>query len=714
MKKQTRPATFRILAVAFATALGLAFLPSTAFAAPSFTAATMTMSAGDPMESLLLRCTAAETGDNVKASVTVPDMSVVKLYTINPVTGEPAATGRRQITFTMASTMEEFYIEPVAPGEVTVTAELGGLTATITITVEAPSNISFTTADDSESLYYAESDTLQGAILRLNFGYTLSDPVTFTVTDDDPGDHVDYPASFTVLRGRDRAEFRFTAKDGENPAAVTFTFTGNSAFTEGASATVYITNAPPVLDSPTGTEERPTTRKVLQGALTIFTASAHDVVADSPVSYRWAVNGGMLDPTVYNTATINYAIDSDETIVTVWAVDKDGGRSETGYFQVTLDDSSTILFTDECTIQSIVDGQGNGNAIFHIDPPRDVDHAGQPWSPDGNKFFASKELIVRAEPALTTKEIGGVQVDVMTYPFGWFFSDPGMTDEANLYIPNPSTSNILIQTPSAGGIATIRYFSSAPYLSYYSQNADSFGTPIDDFGDFDQDGLSDNWETLYLDGGKDGTQHTSTEWGTLAVSVPTGKTGSSGTFYSGTTFGVANDTPDNDRLPTSSFETIPNVWYADPFIAAWGDDPTNKNAKNTVRVYKYPLTGVGYVDYGVHIFDESGSAAEYVASVAGRTFNPLTRRSATTKPFFSNIAEFRGLPQSSLAISQDGDHLNYVRMGYPGRLQFRNVHLRGNCPGTDPGVSDTDGDGRDDGWEYYFWSTILYENKPEY
>ena len=131
---------------------------------------------------------------------------------------------------------------------------------------------------------------------------------------------------------------------------------------------------------------------------------------------------------------------------------------------------------------------------------------------------------------------------------------------------------------------------------------------------------------------------------------------------------------------------------------------------NLVRVFKYPLGG-GYIDYGTCVGDNVGE----IYTIGGLTsYENLSRQSTALKPFFSNILEFRGLPQSA---SEDKNNPNWISYGYPGVLDTAvaqmNGVLRGNCPGTDPTVADTDGDGMEDGWEYYFWTTILYENSPE-
>ena len=648
------------------------------------------------------------TTKTVVATVADPDIAKFKTRT-GSVAGTDSVSLARETARTDGMDTADFSLVALKPGTTTVTVRISGdadAGATVTFSVVVTGVDTSTLITLSPSMLTVDEGTSTNSVV-VTLGAARDDATVLTLTlagEGTPADHVSVPASVTVPRGATQTSFRVNALDGDYNFTVTVS--DASGYFQDAILQGVVNNVRPTLLTPSTDPDNPTEISALAGAPYNFSALASDVSADDNANlvYVW-------DHTTDTSPNVTVRVNADEELFTVFARDNDGGVSDIGFYKAKLLESATMQFTDECTIQYIKDGQGNGKAVFHF-PPDDLDHANQPWSPDGNTFQATGAVRARAEPAPTTVEVGGAFVTVGTYPFGWFFSEPSLTDQANLYIPNPSTSNILIQPLDA---ATIRYFSSVPYLSFYNHNADAYGIPLDNFGDFDQDGLSDSWEAQYLDGGKDGTQHTSDQWGTLAVCNPNGLYGASGTYYgNANTFGVAYDTPDNDRLPTSNYEDIENVWDADPFVAAFGDAKTNDNAKNIVRVYKYPLTGANYVDYGVHLFSETGGSGEVYTTVGGHALGPSTRSSATTKPFFSNIAEFRGLPQTSLAISQDADHLNFVRMGYPGRLQYRNVHLRGNCPGTDPTVNDTDGDGRTDGWEYYFWSTILYENKPEY
>ena len=599
-------------------------------------------------------------------------------------------------------TDSQVFVTGIAPGTAEITLRHSNLprgAVTIQAVVSAPEDIAFRqtrNGDAVSTIMVAETDLANSGSFYLDFGYNINQAVNFSITSSDDGSHLAVQNALRVAKGASNALVNFSPKNG--PASVTLTFTGDTAYTDGASVNVVITNAPPQLSSPGGTSERPTSIRALQGAPTTFSAYATDVAADT-VSYIWSVNGSVYRTTT--TPTCDIPIDSEGT-VTVQARDNNGGLSRVGYWEVELVDSSTILFTDACTITSITDVQGNGLADFYTGEASSTtfqDHALKPHSTAGNKFYAGQAVSVRAEPKQTAVSIQGASVQVTTYPFGWFFSDNTLTDEANLYIPNDSTAPILIQTPSAGGIATIRYFSSTPYRGYYDENA---LYPIDAFGDFDQDGLSDRWEAYYFDGGKEGVQRTSTDWGTLAVANATGLYGASGTSYAGGAIVVTEDTPDNDRLPTKSVEDIPNVWASDPYY-----DP---DGENLVRAYLYPLTG-NYVNYGTYI----GDLSEFTSHGNLVYPNGAVTVDGAEKPFFDNLTEFRGVPQARESSSADWENApNFVRVGYPGILTRANTYLRGNCPGTDPTVDDTDGDAMSDGWEYYFWTTVLYENKPEY
>jgi uncharacterized protein (DUF2141 family) len=626
----------------------------------------------------------------------------------------------------------EFVVRGIAPGTATVTVAIGTANDTIQVTVTEPTNISFRDNNDNPgTVFYFPESTTQSR-LKLDFGYKLPRDVSFAITPA-PNANITFTTPLVAYQGGEWTYFDFTALNG--PATATLTFTGDTAYQTGASVMINITNRPPQLTSPAGTEENPLELEdvVLRGAEWTFTARAKDVPADT-VTFHWFVNGVEVDTTTgvnepagseSFTSSARLPIDNEEMIVSVYA-DDGTDISEYGYWKVKTTAASKIIFTDVCTLAAIVTGGGNGPADFVINPETtQKDDADKAWSPvterTGNDFKASKNTIV--QPILPQ--------DTPVYPFGWMFPDGPESQLASapsdLYIPNPSVEPIGINTPAEGEIRTIRYFSSNPYKNYWNELtgeridagwwSPELGKWVGGFGDFDQDGLSDEWEAWYLDHGKDNQTHSFDEWQNLAVTVGKGKFGSFGTMWRGGTFyspkddnnGVSEESlssgdVDVDRIPTARYEEIDNVWTDDPHFYEDGD--------NKVRAFVYPLTG-NYIDYGTYV----GEDVEFpLASVTGRAYDVLaSKRDGESKPYFSNIMEFRGLPQTSSEISEDMKNApNWVMYGYPGVLSRTNLAVRGNCPGTDPTVADTDGDGMDDGWEYYFWTTILYENKPEF
>ncbi len=601
------------------------------------------------------------------------------------------------------------YVTGAMPGTATISYSIKGsfsLTQTVTIEVVAPTDIKFRQTKTGEvvnSIVVAESDLANSASFYLDFGYSLPDAINFTVANNAAAGTVDAPTSIRVTKGSSDYQYRFTARDGDEN--VTFTFTGDTIYTEPMTLVVSVTNVPPVLSAPSGTEDNPTARQALQGSPTWFTASATDVTADAALGYDWYMNGGFVRHTTTNSTQFTFDADG---VLSVQARDKDGAVSRLGYWEVTLADSSTILFTDEFTSSAITDGQGVGTAVFYTGDENSTtfsDAAQNAHSYAGNQFYADRSVSVRAVPTGADVAIDGTVVHVPSYPFGWFVDDDSVTGEKNLYIPNSSTSPISVTAPSSGSSTTVRYISTTPYLGFYDETTH---LPLDAFGDFDQDGLSDAWESKYFDLKDEQDPPSSMSWNTLAVSISTGRFGTYGTSKNTTEDGESTDTPDNDRLPTAAKEIIENVWTDDPYYVA--------GTGNLVRVYAYPISSSTYVNYGTYIEDVTELATDngILAYPDFEAVTGSTKEKSANKPFFTNIEEFRGLEQATQANSANWSAPNFVRVGYPGVLTGATRNLRGNSPGTDPTVNDTDGDGMTDGWEYYFWSTILYENKPEY
>ena len=123
----------------------------------------------------------------------------------------------------------------------------------------------------------------------------------------------------------------------------------------------------------------------------------------------------------------------------------------------------------------------------------------------------------------------------------------------------------------------------------------------------------------------------------------------------------ADGNPDGDFLPLASTVVVTNVVDC-----------------GFVKAYRYPLS-------------QPPSAIEPWTGYLPHPNHP-----------FKNLVEYRGLEEDR------GDGRGWIRhaMESPSPTSPQ----RGNDPATNPSlIADTDADGMDDGWEYYFWTTILYE-----
>lgn len=601
-----------------------------------------------------------------------------------------------------------------APGTVTLTVVVENSDSddsydSVELTIEASDTLAF--LDDSgnaitQAIVGEGNPTDEAKIVRLSFGYELSSPVTFTVTSSDDGSHLSVEETSFTANGVSTYNYRYRPLDGSQGGSgreINLTFTGDTAYTSGATFKVFVTNNVPSLSYPSTDENNPSSMTSINGARTPFTAEASDVESDLPLNWRWYFNGVQLSTATYgNTNSINYTVNSAGTM-TVVAYDKDGGISQTGHWNVELSDAARVTINDKVPFSSITDAQGGGAAVFYTDLNNDVfqDDVPNDYNPAGNYFTIGSSFTLRAEPTDSTATINGTSVSVPSYRFGWYVGDSSaVTDPLSLNLPNEDETYLNISVSSD---TSVRYWTSRPYLGYYDETTLQ---PIDNFGDIDQDGLSDQWEATYLSEGATPNSANLQDGDLPALMNATGAYGSSGTSYSGGDIVVAEDTLDNDRLPTKVYEDIENVWTNDPYYV--------EGAGNIVRVYKYPLvSGNSYVNYGTYL----GTLSDVTLRGSLVYLNADdTIVDSTDKPFFDNLTEFRGIPQATSANTAGAwpGSANFVRVGYPKLLTRATLENRGNCPGTDPKVDDTDGDGRGDGWEFYFWSTILYENKPEY
>ena len=233
----------------------------------------------------------------------------------------------------------EFYIRGEYPGSSTLTVSIGnGPTYSIGVDILPPD--SFTVLP----LCFAESDS--GTRMQLDLGFSVTQAVSFAVTDNG-GDHVSHPVSLVVPRGGSRSSFNFSPLDG--PAQVEFTFTGNTVYQGGVSATICITNVPPYLASLSTDPENPTPLSVSAGVAQTLLAVASDVRSDlDTLSFHWFVDGdevlvtnGVVSSGSFAQCSFVRSFESD-AFVRVYAEDKDGGRSRIGCYHVVVVDPDAL------------------------------------------------------------------------------------------------------------------------------------------------------------------------------------------------------------------------------------------------------------------------------------------------------------------------------------------------------------------------------------
>ena len=193
--------------------------------------------------------------------------------------------------------------------------------------------------DVVESITIAESDLQNGASFYLDFGDELSDSANITITNNAPVGTVDAPQSFRVSKHSSGYVYSFNANDGDQD--VIFSVAGYRMdydnrfwkYTDPKTITVSITNVPPVLTWPTGTEKSPTPKTVYLGLPATFSALARDVQADASLEYLWYKDGAMYQRT--STNSVDATFDADGTF-SVQARDKDGGLSRLGWWYVSV------------------------------------------------------------------------------------------------------------------------------------------------------------------------------------------------------------------------------------------------------------------------------------------------------------------------------------------------------------------------------------------
>ena len=504
-----------------------------------------------------------------------------------------------------------------APVSVNLTGVRVG-TTTLSVTVNGKTAesllipVTVTKSGDASLLTFAPMPVIMGEGSSQQVQVTLGSPAsadtTFTVTGGNAAE-LTVPSQFIVSTGSSVGFINMQALDG-TALGTTYNLTVTDASGEYISGSfpVTITNVPPTLVYPSTDSANPSTLNAVVNESVTINASAIDPAGDyDNLTYTWALPDG--STRTGKSISVSFGEPGGQTLVVT--VDDGDGAAVVGYVAIEVEDAVTVVFTDEFPDRGKLPGWAE--CTFTILSP-----VGKVWNEEGNSFRPGSAIRVQAN--LTPG----------SYPLCWKRDSTDFVVGNNvLATPNGNTT-ISLNAP-AEGVQTIYYIASLPFY------------PHETFGDIDQDGLSDGWESLYF--ATEGVEATSDNLLSLPLAISRGD-------YAGT------GNPDGDRLPTDSTEVIDNVLI--------------DGAK--VEVFRYPL-------------DFSSGRQTYAVGEG--------------KPSFTNLREYRGLRElRDEAVGWTFYNSEFARY---------NEADRGNNPGTDPTLDDTDEDGYADGWEYYFWSTILYE-----
>ena len=599
------------------------------------------------------------------------------------------------------------------------------LYVTVTNTVLDPSNYLVTFPSDAGGVALNEGDT-KTIQVHLGSPVRTAGGTVFTVASSSSDIQIVASSgtgtTVTVPVDQNGTDFYFTvnAIDGRaTPQTHTITVSDNNGFYTTVSLPVTVTNVDPSFTTPVGGQGE---RNGLQNYDINFPVNVKDPgVADS-VTLLWDFGDGSAKVTGSATDSKSHRYSETGTYtVYVEATDKDGATATASY-EVTVEASVTVVFTSEITDATIkaLGGAEEGTTFTIVEP------ATETWNADGNLFAPKRGIRVRPN------------VPSGSYPVGWYVSsaDDGLVEDDTIHIVNPSTSTIAVTAPEEGA-ATIRHFSSKPYQPY------ALNGYVEGFGDFDQDGLSDTWESTYLTNEVAQVGTAETFW-QLSVARPNGDYGSTGN-------------PDADYMPTSAMTTQENryVKYATDFtVEVTVDDESGETTGTNVTVnawsawqpyYGWVSTNVlgkfeelwtigditpeAWRDNLVKVVTNTVSAHQYplVISNGRRSYSDSSEEEENggyKKAPFTNLDEYRGL---SHALG--GDPSAATEAGAPAEwaafdVQFRyapelvkaldrddilSSGNRGDTANTDPRLDDTDEDGMKDGWEYYFWSTVYHE-----
>ena len=483
------------------------------------------------------------------------------------------------------------------------------------------------------------------------------------------------PAEATVLAGGEGLSFRVTALDGPASGSVTV-----SSRDGGVVGTLFvrINNVAPVITTPNPDDPPEFTRTANKPSVYTGVAKDDGSVDNPQLVYEWDFGDGTA-VVQGRQATHAYASEGEYT-GTLTVTDKDGA-SAVSTFTVVVEPGVIVKLDTPGELEKTLAGVARASG-FTFETPE-----GTTWIPAGNPFGPK-------EPFVTD-----VILPDRVYPFGWLVPDEitgGNT--ARLKTGWNAITQLSGNAPDTG-IATVYYVGSLAWkgndiiVGVDGEGHDIVVNP-DTFGDIDQDGLPDIWETRYF-GQVD--MDTILEEGFAAASDKQPSDEDEPIQHPRYT---ADGNPDHDHLPP----------YASTVV-------TNKVDGGLIQVFDYPLDcSIGVRSYATVAWEDI--PPDWLSSVAAAYDTQLTQNGYPRRQSFvpfSNFMEFRGVPEcrvdpdtGDFSVDEGGRYLwRYYTDPNPTK------YTRGPSPVTDPTSADSNNNGRDDGWEYYFWLTLKYDVHPE-
>ncbi len=430
-----------------------------------------------------------------------------------------------------------------------------------------------------------------------------------------------------------------------------------------ATATARISNLPPMSPGISGLNDYAifgtnlaySVGELINPSIVISDPSYKDLDAPMTVVWQFGANNNVTVSNTYNAAAQTWTSSALGTIV----------RSGTTPIVVTITDKNGGIFSTNVTVYA-----SQGTLLLSNAAPKDylgldnlgegtfrfISPYGMEWVENGN-YLNQASASLDAVPQMTADGYD-------SFYYRWYSEQ----DDDGDILKSGATPRAVRALIDLTEDREVKHLFSAELYT------------LDGFGDIDGDGLGDAWELKWLnDINGDGQADLEGAW---PSEITTGVYGAAGN-------------PDGDGVPVAGMVTIDYVVESDLTLANGDVIPAGTYQVST---YDYPLPMNGNRTIPAYGYYPYGDAATESALRDAATYIDNVR--AVVVPF-DNLTEFRGIGQWA--------DLCDPRVG---RTAFRPLG-DGDEPNTDPTKPDSDGDGLDDGWEYYFWSVAFYGVNPD-